>query len=175
MVCAGCAGGEMGKTLDRAVLGRSGWARGWDCAGEPRDKCSARVRTPATGSTSDRDAPMLGTGGAAMPGKPDSSRTLRSAYADDPEMTELLEVFCEEMPLRAAALESAARERTWEELQRLAHQLKGAGAGYGFDQLSEVAGELERRVKALRDDECPLESVCADVEALADLCRRVRA
>ena len=56
-----------------------------------------------------------------------------------------------------------------EELRRLVHQLKGAGAGYGFPNITEAAKKTESLIKATA--EC--EAVQAAVNELVELIRGI--
>jgi HPt (histidine-containing phosphotransfer) domain-containing protein len=76
---------------------------------------------------------------------------IRSTYEDDPDMLELVQSFAEELPERARSLEDLVASERLDELQTLAHQLKGAGGGYGFQPITDVAGELEQALKEGRD------------------------
>ncbi len=69
-----------------------------------------------------------------------------SVYADDPDMAELVEAFVASLHEKRNAIASAAREADLEPLRRLAHQLKGAGGGYGFPSLTSAAGLVEALV-----------------------------
>ncbi len=40
-----------------------------------------------------------------------------------------------------------------EEIQKVAHKLKGSGATYGFDKISEIAAEVEAAAKSGREKE----------------------
>jgi len=71
-----------------------------------------------------------------------------SSYATDPDMLEIVREFALELPGRADALERLLAAGSLQDLAVLAHQLKGAGGGYGFAAVTELAGALER---ALRD------------------------
>jgi HPt (histidine-containing phosphotransfer) domain-containing protein len=73
---------------------------------------------------------------------------IRSTYETDPEMLEIVCDFAHELPARVAKLEQLLAARAWTELQTLAHQLKGAGGGYGFAQITEVAARLEQALKS---------------------------
>lgn len=77
-----------------------------------------------------------------------SANQLRSDYADDPDMTEAIAEFVATLPGRVAAASELLEERNFYELQRLLHQLKGAGGGYGFPDVTKFAGDAERRIKA---------------------------
>jgi HPt (histidine-containing phosphotransfer) domain-containing protein len=69
--------------------------------------------------------------------------SIRSAYENDPDMLEIVP----ELPARIAKLESHLAAHELRELQTLAHQLKGAGGGYGFPQITELAASLEAALK----------------------------
>lgn len=99
----------------------------------------------------------------------------RSEFADDPEMRELVDLFVGELPERMAAVREAFGAGDAESLRRLAHQLKGAGSGYGFGPISAAAGELERSVQVLggMGSAPALEAVAAEVDALLATCQRV--
>lgn len=97
---------------------------------------------------------------------------LRSEFADDPDMAELVREFVEHLPERMRALEEAWRSANVESAARLAHQLKGASAGYGFTPVGEAAARLER---AIRDSSEDLESARGELEQLVALCRRATA
>lgn len=73
-----------------------------------------------------------------------AAAAVRSAYADDPDFRELLEEFSAAVPERRQGLIDAHRAADHQALRMRAHQLKGAGGGFGFPQLSDLAGELER-------------------------------
>lgn len=103
---------------------------------------------------------------------------LASEFAGDPEMRELIEMFVSEMPEKTASLEALWRDRQLEPLKRLAHQIKGAGGGYGYSQVSQAAGKLESQLQAVLTGpavESQLRDVQARVEELIKLCRRVSA
>lgn len=93
-----------------------------------------------------------------------------SEFADDPDMTELVEAFVSELPRRVTALAECLEQQQLSELQRLAHQLKGASGGYGFPTLGEAAGRVESMLKAGGGSE----TLRAGVEELISLCSRAR-
>ena len=94
-----------------------------------------------------------------------------STLGSDPDLGELVEMFVEEMPDRIAVFEAALAGGDLESLRRSAHQLKGAGGSYGFDQLTPLAEAAEF---AARDGE-PEEVIQRTVLELLNVCRRLRA
>jgi len=68
---------------------------------------------------------------------------VRSLFCDDEDFLELIEMFVDGIEEKKTFLRNASVSEQIEELQVLAHQLKGASAGYGFEDLSEIAAQLE--------------------------------
>jgi HPt (histidine-containing phosphotransfer) domain-containing protein len=56
------------------------------------------------------------------------------------------------------------------ELERSVHQLKGAGHGYGFTGITEIAARAEQRIRA----KAALPAVKAEVDELVRLIRSVQ-
>jgi HPt (histidine-containing phosphotransfer) domain-containing protein len=94
-----------------------------------------------------------------------------STLAEDPDLAEIVEMFVQEMPDRVSNLQRRFESRDLMELERAAHQLKGAAGSYGFHQLTPAATRLEAMLKQRR----PEEEVHAALDALVSLCRGVRA
>jgi HPt (histidine-containing phosphotransfer) domain-containing protein len=105
------------------------------------------------------------------------ARALRSDFATDPDMREILEMFVQEMPTRVGELLGSWERQEFEKVGRLAHQLKGAGGGYGFGVISDAAAALEKSVAALRtaSTEMVIQEAKEQVDKLADLCKRATA
>lgn len=100
---------------------------------------------------------------------------IRSLYAEDPEMSELVGLFVSELPQRTGALMDAFRAEQWEIVQRLSHQLKGASAGYGFPAIGAAAGKVEDVVRsAPTAGSGAVERLNETVKELITLCRRVK-
>ena len=95
---------------------------------------------------------------------------VRSDFADDPTFHELLEEFAAAMPVRRDGLLEAHQNEDWELLRTRAHQLKGAGGGFGFPRLSEVALELETACRS----QDPAQ-IAGALEVLVGLLNRVTA
>ncbi|HEX8876608.1 MAG TPA: Hpt domain-containing protein [Phycisphaerales bacterium] len=106
--------------------------------------------------------------------EPTSPMPLRSTLASDPDMVELVQEFVQELPNRAATLESLLTASSFSDLRRLAHQLKGAAGGYGFSPISESAAKVET---TLREDVSgeQVQVLRSQVEELVGLCRRATA
>ena len=101
-----------------------------------------------------------------------------SDFANEPEMRELVELFVEELPNRVNAMREALSRSDLEVLRRSAHQLKGAGGGYGFGSISASAGRLESvlaaSLRASNEDAQAIENVRIQLDELIQLCGRVR-
>ena len=100
---------------------------------------------------------------------PSEGARITSSYAADPDMKDVLEEFVVNLPAKVSKLADLLARQELEELRRLAHQLKGAGGGYGFPQLSERAAALEAQIKAAAGADV----VTASVSELAALIRRI--
>jgi signal transduction histidine kinase/DNA-binding NarL/FixJ family response regulator len=72
-----------------------------------------------------------------------AEETLQSVFADKPVIARILPKFLSCLDARLQAMDAALAGGEWEELRRLAHQLKGAGGSYGFPSVSEAAKKLE--------------------------------
>jgi len=102
--------------------------------------------------------------------KPDAKASpIRSDFADDADMAELIAMFVGEMPNRISAITECYEEQRLTELQTLAHQLKGSGSGYGFEPVSQIAAQLESALKS----HVELEAMRNEVESLIDICGRL--
>ena len=73
---------------------------------------------------------------------------IRSQFADDADFREILEAFVDAIPERRRLLAELHRSGSLEELGRQAHQLKGAGGGYGFSEISAAGAELQQACRA---------------------------
>ncbi len=110
-------------------------------------------------------------------GQPAPTNPIRSEYATDPDMIDLVQLFASEMPARVALVRSCWEEKRLNDLKRVAHQLKGAGGGYGFASVGDAAGRLESGVKNALEgrQNTDLESLRKQVDELLDVLNRVTA
>jgi signal transduction histidine kinase/DNA-binding response OmpR family regulator len=99
----------------------------------------------------------------------DGDAPLVSAYAGDPEMVEAIREFIDELPRQVTQLQKSLDESDLEKLQTLVHQLKGAGGGYGFDIVTQLAQVAEH---AIRSGET-LGGVRPHIERLANTLRLI--
>src|SRR5439155_13666953 len=97
------------------------------------------------------------------------SPKLRSSLASDPDMQELLRNFISNLPRRTERMLELVRKKEIEQLRQAVHQLKGAGGGYGFAEITHRATEVERTIKS----GAALEAIAADVQSLVELLKRV--
>ncbi len=103
-------------------------------------------------------------------GAPVNATPLLSRFHDDPDFRELLEEFVLGTADRASALSVAYASGQWDEVRRQAHQIKGAGGGYGYDSLSEVAADLEQ---ACRSESLNPDTIANALERVLDHLQRV--
>lgn len=92
-------------------------------------------------------------------------------------MAELVDLFVGELSRRVNELQECCAQNDWNSIRRLAHQLKGASAGYGFAPVGIAAGELELRAnKALQTHaQADSERAADQLRQLIAICQRVRA
>ncbi|MEM6258050.1 MAG: Hpt domain-containing protein [Planctomycetota bacterium] len=107
---------------------------------------------------------------------PDSGQTsttgpLVSTLASDPDMAELVQFFVDEIEDRIDTIRTTSQANDLAGLRMVAHQLKGAGTGYGFEPISQTAGELERVIDSAESAEVT-DAIQQQVDGLIDLCRR---
>lgn len=93
-----------------------------------------------------------------------SSDTLAGAAILDPQSAltrfngdfdaylENLKEFLQSLPERVQGLENALKEKNWEELSLLAHNLKGVAANFGANQLSMLAFQLDEFGRRHQDE-----------------------
>ncbi len=100
-----------------------------------------------------------------------------SEFATDPDMVELVSQFVGELPTRAEALLSEWRAQNFAEVQRAAHQLKGASAGYGFPSIGLAASRVEADLRGRSADQISSDAarIADDIRRLTELCKRASA
>lgn len=81
---------------------------------------------------------------------------LRTPLMEQPNLARLVEWFVRGLRIRLIAMEHAWRAEAWDELAHLAHQLKGAGASYGYKPISEAAAALETAARENAAQQVPL-------------------
>jgi HPt (histidine-containing phosphotransfer) domain-containing protein len=96
--------------------------------------------------------------------------SIRSEFALDADFQDVLEAFVDGLPERRRLLTDLHRDGSLDELGRQAHQLKGAGGGYGFPEISTAGAELQLACRA--QDPTHVEHCLAE---LLDLLGRVEA
>ncbi|MBC8106545.1 MAG: response regulator [Anaerolineae bacterium] len=109
------------------------------------------------------------TESTASPATKPALAKVRSSLQDDADMAEIIGDFVARLPKQVELLSSFVKERNLDELRRAVHQLKGAGGGYGFNEITNVARATESGIIA---DE-PFEKIARQVEELTNLLRRV--
>ncbi len=108
---------------------------------------------------------------APMPAPEGSEQAaIISEFSGDPEMMELIGEYVGNLRASAEALQAAHRSHDLGLLARLAHQVRGSAAGYGFPQLGLVAGALEDRIRGSASSDAG--EIAAEVTRLTELCRR---
>lgn len=75
------------------------------------------------------------------------AQLISELVVDDPDMRDLVEEFVDELPGRLDEMRTAARDLDFDQLQTLAHRLKGAGGSYGYPPLTQAAAQLEEQFR----------------------------
>lgn len=98
---------------------------------------------------------------------------LRSSFADDPEMRDLLVFFVDDLSRRVEAIRRALLDQDRAQLHTLAHQLSGSAGGYGYTSIGDVARLLEKQTRSGQlSDEMELSLLHERAEDLISICRR---
>jgi HPt (histidine-containing phosphotransfer) domain-containing protein len=97
---------------------------------------------------------------------------LRSEFAEDAEMAELLRQFADGLAGTCRELRRGLDEGDTATVRRIGHQLKGSGGGYGYPDLTDAGRRLEDAVVAAGGISDAVRAAAADVILL---CRRARA
>src|ERR1043165_3649358 len=109
--------------------------------------------------------------------RPPKNPPILSEFGSAPEMAELVEQFVGELPARVGEMLDHWRAQNFAEVQRGAHQLKGASAGYGFPSIGLAASKVESSLRGQSTDQviADAERIAAHIRALAALCGRASA
>lgn len=86
----------------------------------------------------------------------------------EPEIADLIPGFLHHRQKDIENMESCLEEGNFEEIERLGHSMKGSGAGYGFDGISEIGKSIEMAGKG-KD----IEGIKKGIEDLKDYLDRV--
>ena len=94
-----------------------------------------------------------------------------SSFRNDPDYAELLSMYVDELSAKPAAFLEPGRDRDFDGVRREAHKLKGSAGGYGFHELSTLAGRLEESCKSV-DPKADI--ILQEIRELVDYLNRVR-
>jgi HPt (histidine-containing phosphotransfer) domain-containing protein len=86
----------------------------------------------------------------------------------DPDIADLIPGFLQNREKDIRDMESCLTTQNFEHIERLGHSMKGSGAGYGFDGISEIGRLIELAAK-----ERNLENIRKGIEDLKDYLGRV--
>jgi signal transduction histidine kinase/DNA-binding NarL/FixJ family response regulator len=156
-LAAGCTD-YLSKPIDRHKLVST-------CAAYlPTDIAPAGGVAPTAAASDCEQAPTRGSSGA----KPRSA-PIRSSLERDARVARVLNRFIGNLPERVTQLRRCVATNDIESLRHAVHNLKGAGAGYGFAALSERSNAAEEALKADQS----LDQIRRQVDALIEVIRQV--
>lgn len=95
---------------------------------------------------------------------------LRSTYANDQAIAEILPLFLNNMPKYIGDLESRIEHKDWAGAARVCHDLKGTAGGYGYPDIARATQTLESELKGSQD----LELIMTYLNEVRTLCERAR-
>ena len=75
-------------------------------------------------------------------------KVLRHSVQVSGELRELIPGFLANRQLDIGQLRDAVSRGDFEEARRIGHSLRGAGGGYGFDEITRLGAQIEARAKA---------------------------
>ncbi|MFN7874449.1 MAG: Hpt domain-containing protein [Pirellula sp.] len=93
-----------------------------------------------------------------------ASCPLYSNLAGDPDFSDLLHDFVNNLSHRQQSLKECLDKNEPERLTRIIHQLKGACGGYGFPTLTEAARILEDHLRQVRS----LDEIRTEIEVFIE-------
>ena len=99
-----------------------------------------------------------------------SAEPMYSTFGLDPEMSDLVEMFVDEMPDRLANFCDCMDRNDMEAVCIAAHQLKGAAGSYGFGELTPSLHHLEMALKR----NASADEIQLALDAVIALCERIR-
>lgn len=101
----------------------------------------------------------------------ESFQPIYSVYQAEDDFRELLEDFFEAAQERRDVLQASFAAGELSRVRTQAHQLKGAGGGYGFERLSELASDLEH---ACQQPNPRIEEIAPLLDDVVDYLSRIR-
>jgi len=120
---------------------------------------SPGMSEPSPTITDDRDSSLAVSDPASFQ---EGVLPLRSTYADDPDMRELIGDFVDALPESVHSLTRLLDANDLNGLTSAVHQLKGTGGGFGFGIITRMASTAEQRLKSNES----VESARREVESL---------
>ena len=98
----------------------------------------------------------------------DKLQPMKSLFATDEVIAEILPEFVRNLPGYVEKMRAAVERGDHAQAARVCHDLKGTAGGYGFPEISEVAQHLESALKT----EAKITHQMLLVEQIATLCQR---
>ena len=80
------------------------------------------------------------------------------------ELRDLIPRFLANRKSELGGLHEAVERGDFKEARRIGHILKGAGGGYGFDEITRLGGEIERKAARGEDIRGPVEELAEYLE-----------
>jgi HPt (histidine-containing phosphotransfer) domain-containing protein len=96
---------------------------------------------------------------------------LKSTYANDQAIADILPLFLNNMPKYVGDLDSHIEHRDWAGAARVCHDLKGTAGGYGYPDIVRATQRLESELKQGQD----FELIMTYLNDVRTLCERARA
>jgi len=86
----------------------------------------------------------------------------------DPDIEDLIPGFLENRQKDITTVTEALRTEDYETIQRMGHTMKGAGGGYGFDEITDIGSRMEAAAQDKDND-----AILRQVRALSDYLEHV--
>jgi HPt (histidine-containing phosphotransfer) domain-containing protein len=77
-----------------------------------------------------------------------------SEFANDPDLADIIGDFVDGLTEQTDQMETTLQASQFEDLRRMAHQLKGAGGSYGYPSITEAARKLEDAAREADPETC---------------------